>query len=100
AQAAGARVLLSGGRGGGSFGMPTRPAVPIPADRLSGEVRLRVADIDNNGSPDVMLLPVATGKSPAGPLAAGALIWLGDENGRWTLLDPPLGPRPAVDIAE
>jgi Tfp pilus assembly protein PilF len=99
-QADGAIVRVSRSRGSGSFEIASLTGVPNPADRLSGEVRLRVADIDNNGSPDLLLLPVATGTSPAGPLAAGALVWLGDENGRWTLLDRPLGPERVLDIAD
>jgi Tfp pilus assembly protein PilF len=60
--------------------------VPEAARNLAGEVRLRLADLDNNGALDLVLCP--TTKSDA----AGALIWLGDDKGRFTLLDHPAGP--------
>jgi hypothetical protein len=63
--------------------------IPNPADYLAGEVRLHVADLDNNGAVDLYLAPVTIvpGKSPS-----GALIWLGNENGAFALLDHPRVP--------
>ena len=56
---------------------------------LTAEVRLHVDDLDNNGAADIYLAPVATAQGKPG---YGALIWLGDENGRFGLLEAPLGP--------
>src|SRR5207253_918680 len=50
--------------------------VPDPASYLAIEVRLHVADLDNNGAIDLVLAPVAV---VAGKAAKGALIWLGDQ---------------------
>ena len=70
-----------------SFASPTRTKdkvgsaaeiarVPDAAAYLAGEVRLRVADLDNNGALDLLLSSTSQvpGKNPG-----GALIWLGDE---------------------
>src|SRR5271156_3965558 len=57
-------------------------------DYLSGEVRLRVADLDNNGALDLFL----TGASlDTRRNAFGALIWLADEKGKFVLLEHPFG---------
>jgi Tfp pilus assembly protein PilF len=71
--------------------------VPNPAGILAGEVRLHVADLDNNGALDIILSPVA---SPAGQSATAPLIWLGDANGKFTLLDHAPGPSTIFDIAD
>ncbi len=47
--------------------------VPDALHTLTGDVRLRVADLDNNGAFDLMLANVG---APRG--AAGALVWLAD----------------------
>ena len=53
---------------------------------LASDVRLHVADLDNNGAIDLYLAPVA------GTSANGALIWLGDDKGAFALLGAPTGP--------
>jgi len=69
--------------------VPSGPNVP---DYLGGEVRLHVADLDNNGALDLFL----TGASlDASHNAFGALIWLGDDKGKFVLLDHPFGEAPA-----
>jgi|HubBroStandDraft_1064217.scaffolds.fasta_scaffold01569_9 Tfp pilus assembly protein PilF len=61
-------------------------------DSLSGELRLRVADLDNNGALDLCL----TGASlDASRNTIGALIWLADEKGKFVLLEHPFGQAPA-----
>ncbi len=57
--------------------------VPNPAASLAGEVRLEVADLDNNGALDLILSPIAplTGQPASTPL-----IWLGDAASKFTLL--------------
>jgi hypothetical protein len=52
--------------------------VPDAASFRAGEVRLRVADLDNNGASDLYLSPVEPGAAKS---AVGALIWLGNEKG-------------------
>jgi tetratricopeptide (TPR) repeat protein len=71
--------------------------IPNPVQTLAGEVRLRVADLDNNGAPDLILSSVAT---PAGQSPAPPLIWLGDAAAKFTLLDHPRGPSTIFDIAD
>src|SRR5439155_16167845 len=71
--------------------------VPDPASYLAIEVRLHVADLDNNGAIDLVLAPVAV---VAGKAAKGALIWLGDEKGRFTLLGASTGPDLVFDVAD
>jgi Flp pilus assembly protein TadD len=57
-------------------------SVPDAANYLAGDVRLRVADLDNNGGFDLLLAPVATARSP--------LIWLQGMDGKFQLISKPL----------
>ena len=59
-------------------------------DFLSGEVRLRVADLDNNGAVDLYLTGASLDASHGVP---GALIWLADEKGKFVLIDHWFGQR-------
>lgn len=70
--------------------------VPDPAVNLAGEVRLRVGDIDNNGAIDLFLAHL----SPARGRTAGGLIWLADQKGELHLLDKPVGPAEAFQLAD
>jgi len=63
---------------------------------LAGDLRLHVADLDNNGAMDLYLGAVA----PVAGGTAGALIWLGNEKGEFTLLDRPAGPARVFDAAD
>jgi Tfp pilus assembly protein PilF len=65
--------------------VPAGAGVP---DYLSGEVRLRVADLDNNGTQDLFLTG-ASSDTRYNPF--GALIWLADESGKFVLLERPFG---------
>ena len=59
------------------------------------EVRLCVADLDNNGGLDLLLASTSKpGKN------AGALIWLSDENGNFKLLDLSVGLATTFDVAD
>lgn len=71
--------------------------VPDAANFLAGEMRLRIADLDNNGALDLYLAPVASagGKNPS-----GALIWMGDGSGKFNLLNQPAGPALVFDAAD
>ena len=75
--------------------------VPDAARNLAGDVRLWVADLDNNGALDLVLGRTtktdatktdATKTGATKTDATGALIWLGDDKGGFTLLDHPGGP--------
>src|SRR6185437_1754472 len=70
--------------------------VPNAADFLNADVRLYVADLDNNGALDLVLAHVGTSSSNN----AGAYVWLGGENNAFTLLDRPLGPPTVFAIAD
>jgi tetratricopeptide (TPR) repeat protein len=69
--------------------------VPDPAHSLAGPVRLRVGDFDNNGAFDLLLTSVA----PADRNGTGALLWLGDENGQFSLLQGLRTPARVFDAA-
>ena len=71
----------------GAWTTATLAQVPDPAAALHGAVRLRTPDLDNNGAVDLMLAQVDT-PNPAG----GALIWLGQDDGTYTLLNHPTVP--------
>ena len=70
--------------------------VPDATRALAGDVRLRVADLDNNGAFDFILASVG---NRAGGGKAGALIWLADEHEHFTLLQSPQGPPRVFDAA-
>jgi tetratricopeptide (TPR) repeat protein len=70
---------------------------PNPTAMLAGEVRLEIADLDNNGALDLILSPVG---GPAGQPATAPLIWLGDATSKFTLLDHTPGPSTIFDIAD
>lgn len=63
--------------------------VPDAATSLAGEVRLQVADLDNNGAFDLFLARTST---DPGKSAAGAYVWLADQDGNFSLMPKPLGP--------
>src|SRR5579863_1986148 len=77
-------------------GWNVTPLVQIQggSEAVSGEVRLQVADIDNNGAMDLILSSVGGGKSSA------PMIWLGDANAKFTLLDHAAGPGSVFDVAD
>ena len=70
--------------------------VPNAAQSLAGDVRLRVADLDNNGAVDLFLSLAAQIAGNSG----GALVWLGDGNGKFTALNQPVGPALVFDAAD
>jgi Tfp pilus assembly protein PilF len=82
----GAIVRISDKNDGQSWETAEIAHVPDAPRNLAGEVRLLVADLDNNGALDLVLCPKTQSN------ASGALIWLGDEKGGFTLLDHPAGP--------
>ena len=70
--------------------------VPNPAASLAGEVRLLVADLDNNGAMDFVLSPVA----PVPGQFAAPLIWLGDSSAKFSALRSSTGLARIFDIAD
>jgi Tfp pilus assembly protein PilF len=56
-------------------------SVPDAANYLAADVRLRVADLDNNGAFDLLLAPVASARSP--------LIWLQGADRKFQLMSKP-----------
>ncbi len=70
--------------------------VPNSAEFLNADVRLYVADLDNNGALDLVLARVSAGSTDNG----GAYVWLGGENNTFTLLDHPLGPPTVFAVAD
>lgn len=79
-------------------GWSVTPLVQVPnaAAMLASDVRLQIEDVDNNGAMDLVLSPV---KNSAGQSAA-PLIWLGDANEKYTLLDHAVGLVSVFDIAD
>jgi Flp pilus assembly protein TadD len=94
-QADGAILRISDKNEGQSWDTAEIARVPNAANNLAGEVRLHVADLDNNGALDLFLAPT----KPA-PGASGALIWLGDDKGSFVPLDHPVGPALVFDAAD
>jgi Tfp pilus assembly protein PilF len=94
-QADGAIVRISDKNAGESWDAAEIARVPDAAKTLTGEVRLLIADLDNNGALDLILAPT---KPTAG--AAGALIWLGDGGGKFASLAQPVGPSLVFDVAD
>lgn len=82
-QADGAVVRLSDKGEGRPWEKAEIAKVPDAASFLAGEVRLRVADLDNNGALDLLLAPAALVTDGSTP---GALVWLGNDKGGFTFL--------------
>jgi Tfp pilus assembly protein PilF len=80
-------------------GWSVTPLVEIPNSsvNLAGEVRLLIADLDNNGAMDLILSRVTVG---AGQPARAPLIWLGDPNSKFTLLENASGLISVFAIAD
>jgi hypothetical protein len=87
-QADGTIVRISDEHEGKSLDVAEIVRIPSGPNYLAGEVRLRVADLDNNGAVDLLLTGAS---SDAGHHAFGALIWLADENNKFVLLEHPFG---------
>jgi Tfp pilus assembly protein PilF len=92
AQSSGEIVRLSNINGAWDSGEIAQ--VPDAAHALSGDVRLRADDLDNNGAFDLLLISV-----DAKHITPGAIIWIADENEHFTLLPSPQGPARVFDAA-
>jgi Flp pilus assembly protein TadD len=62
---------------------------------VAGEVRLRAADIDNNGAVDLLVVPVTAGTN-----SRGADIWLQDDAGIFKPMARPQGTVIVFDAAD
>ncbi|MGA2050417.1 MAG: CRTAC1 family protein, partial [Terracidiphilus sp.] len=80
----------------GTWGTSEIARVPGPAQTRDGEVRLRIADLDNNGAFDLLLAHVG----PASSSSPGALVWLADEKGGFTLMQFAQAPARVFDAAD
>jgi Tfp pilus assembly protein PilF len=78
------------------WSVTTLVQVPNPAVNLVSDVRLQIEDLDNNGALDLILSPV---KVAAGQNTA-PMIWLGDANSRYTLLDRAASLESIFDVAD
>ena len=72
--------------------------VPNATDALANDVRLQVADLDNNGALDLYLSSVSPSQNGKG--LPNTLIWLGNENGKFTLLNQSATPSLALDATD
>jgi len=63
------------------------------ANRSADTTVLRIADLDNNGGLDLILVPDSHNDS-------GALIWLNDGNGKFTALSTPTLTDRVLDVAD
>lgn len=70
--------------------------IPNPGTNLAGEVRLQIADLDNNGAMDLILSPVGASGGKSGV----PLIWLGDSASKFIPLDRASGLSTVFDIAD
>ncbi len=66
------------------------------APAITGDVRLRAADFDNNGATDLLLMPTAPPKDDA----SHATLWLGNGSQKFTALAQPVGPARVFDVAD
>jgi len=97
AQQDGSIVRISDKNNGQDWEVAAIAQVPKASDFLAQEVRLRVADLDNNGAIDLYLAHVAPA---AGAHTPGSLAWLGDKQGEFHVLDGPIGSARAFDAAD
>jgi tetratricopeptide (TPR) repeat protein len=96
-QADGAILRISDKNEGESWETAEIARVPDVANNLAGDVRLQVADLDNNGALDLILSPASP---PSAKSSNGVLIWLGDGQGKFVLLKPTTSPARVFDVAD
>ncbi len=88
----GAITSLALRTGDGGWTASDIAAVPNHSKVFSGEVRLRVADLDNNGAFDLLLAPISS--------AGGAMVWLQNTDSKFQLLNKTLGEAHIFDVAD
>lgn len=78
-------------------------SVPPGQYPITGPVRLKIADLDNNGGLDLAVLSTVNFASAvvcAPPCTAGALIWLNDGNGNFVPKKEPVWTDQVFDISD
>jgi len=95
-QADGAIIRISDKNEGQSWDTAQIARVPDVKD-LAGDVRLQAADLDNNGALDLILSPASLLSAKS---SGGTLIWLGDAEGKFTLLKQPVSPVLVFDAVD
>jgi Tfp pilus assembly protein PilF len=82
-------------------GWSVTPLVQIPGgkDALDGEVRLQIADLDNNGAMDLVLTGLGGPVAVSSRQPAWSMVWLGDAGAKFTLLSHP-APATVFDVAD
>jgi tetratricopeptide (TPR) repeat protein len=96
-KADGSIVRISDKNEGESWETAQIATVPDASNSLAGDVRLQVADLDNNGALDLILSTT----SPAQVNAPNRLwIWLGNDKGGFDLLEHPAGPALVFAVAD
>ncbi len=91
-------VRLADKNDGKDWDLSTIATVPDPAKNLAGEVRLRIADLDNNGAFDLLL--ARTSGNAGEKIDHGALIWFADSNRKFSQVANPTGPAEVFDSAD
>src|SRR5450432_691448 len=90
-------IRISDKNDGADWSTAVIAQVPEAANNLAGGVKLLVADLDNNGAFDLV---IAQASVHDGKTGAGALVWLDDQNGNFSLMPKPLGPPVVFDVAD
>ena len=70
---------------------------------IKGSVTLRVADVDNNGGLDLLALssiPSGRAEQCPTPCSPGAVVWLNEGNGKFTLREGPVWSERVFDVAD
>ncbi|HEY2972848.1 MAG TPA: FG-GAP-like repeat-containing protein [Pyrinomonadaceae bacterium] len=93
-QADGVVIRLSDKNEGQEWETAEISRLPSTPNDVEGRFRLGVLDLDNNGGNDLLLVESSTGNS------AGALVWLGDEQGKLNALSNAVGPRSVFGAAD
>ncbi len=96
AQSDGSIVRISDKNEGANWDVETIARVSNFGTFLAGEVRLKVADLDNNGALDLLLSSTSAEPTDA---ASGTQIWLGDANSKFVPLNRAVVPR-VFDVAD
>ena len=74
-----------------------------PAFPIVGQVKLRVADLDNNGGLDLIAYSSGPKVGPDGcppPCEPGAVVWLNDGSGTFTLITDPVWKDRVFDVSD
>ncbi|CAN5765043.1 hypothetical protein BH18ACI4_BH18ACI4_18180 [soil metagenome] len=100
-QAGGIIIRLSDKNEGQGWETDEVARIGSAPNSLAGAFRLRVADVDNNGGVDLLLISTAP---PTSGTVSDSWVWLSDEKGNFTLLnrahDAPPTPAVAFDPAD